>query len=79
MILVLITLATVVKQNHFENIFFTISLFKDVITEFTVIFLYIYLIYLFISFLSLLAKMNINTCIKTEPTTMADYEFEVNI
>ena len=23
--------------------------------------------------------MNINTCIKTEPTTMADSEFEVNI
>ena len=23
--------------------------------------------------------MNINTCIKTEPTTMADYEFEVNL
>ena len=23
--------------------------------------------------------MNFNTCIKTEPTTMADYEFEVNI
>ena len=23
--------------------------------------------------------MNINTCIKTEPTTMADYEFMVNI
>ena len=23
--------------------------------------------------------MNINTCIKTEPTTMADYEIEVNM
>ena len=23
--------------------------------------------------------MNINTCIKTEPTTMEDYEIEVNI
>ena len=23
--------------------------------------------------------MNINTCIKTEQSTMADYEFEVNI
>ena len=23
--------------------------------------------------------MDINTCIKTEPTTMADYELEVNI
>ena len=26
-----------------------------------------------------LAKMNINTCIKTEPTIMADYEIMVNI
>ena len=23
--------------------------------------------------------MNVNTCIKTEPTTMADYDVEVNI
>ena len=27
----------------------------------------------------LLAKININTCIKTEPTTMTDYKYEVNI
>ena len=32
-----------------------------------------------ICFTNLLAKMDIITCIKTEPTTMADYELEVNI
>ena len=51
---------------------------KILLTELTVIFLYIYCRYLFSS-KNLLPKMDVNTCIKTEPTTLADYEFEVNI
>ena len=51
---------------------------KILLTELTVIFQYI-CFQLFILFKYLLTKMNSNTCIKTEPTTMEDYEIEVNI
>ena len=40
-ILVLITLGIVVKQNQFENIFISIMCLKILLTELTVIFLYI--------------------------------------
>ena len=39
--------------------------------------IYLFLVIYFLSNLS--AKMNINTCIKRGPTTMADYDVEVNI
>ena len=53
-------------------------MFKDIIDFVnSVSAIYLFLVIYFLSNLS--AKMNINTCIKTEPTTMADYEFEVNI
>ena len=47
----------------------------DLVNSDSVIYLYLDIYFL----TNLLAKMNINTCIKTEPTTMADNELEVNI
>ena len=51
---------------------------KILFPELTVILLHI-CSFIIIFFQNLLAKMDNNTSIKTEPTSMADYEFEVNI
>ena len=58
--------------------FFTINLFKHINPKVNIgstIYLFLDIYFL----LNLLAKMDNNACIKTEPTAMTDYEVEVNI